>query len=123
MRSFAALGVVVIFLSACASPQLACERAARAELEALDARIAETEAAIARGYRIVPEQQGETRLSLCAWPREPVLFCTEPLQQPRSRQRERVDPVTEQRVLEVLREERNRLVMATADRLSACRVP
>lgn len=95
MRTIGAVAALGLLLTACASPQERCERAATAELRALDAQIAETEDALARGYRTLPAQDGVTRLRLCAWPREPVLFCTERVQTPRAQRREAIDHTQE----------------------------
>ena len=121
LRSIAAIAALGLLLAACASPQQGCERAASAELRALDAQIAETEEALARGYRIRPAQEGITRLRLCAWPREPVLFCTERVQSPQSQRREAIDRAQETARLQELRDQRAAIVARTADRIAACR--
>ncbi|MFN7004208.1 MAG: hypothetical protein ACK4NW_12365, partial [Roseinatronobacter sp.] len=66
----------LLLLAACASPQQSCIRAAQADLRAIDAQVAESEAALRRGYRVTQAREGSTTLNICAWPREPVLFCT-----------------------------------------------
>lgn len=121
LRSIAAIAALGLLLAACASPQQRCERAASAELRALDATIAETEEALARGYRIQPAQEGITRLRLCAWPREPVLFCTEQVQTPQAQRRAAIDRAQETARLQELRSQRAALVIQTADRIAACR--
>lgn len=110
---------LVGLLAACASPQQNCIRQAQAELRALDQQIAESEAALARGYRVTQASDGRTTLNICAWPREPVLFCT--THTPRQRAtRLAVHPGAEDARLVELRRERARLVAVTADRIAAC---
>ncbi len=107
-------------LAACATPQQACTRAAQADLVALDRDIAETEHAIARGYRMTEAVAPRTTLHLCAWPREPVLFCTRHTPGS-SAQRLAVDPKAEQARLDSLRARRGALEMRTAQAVAACR--
>jgi hypothetical protein len=118
MRLGLVLGAALV-LAGCASPRETCLRAAQAELRALDAQIAESEAALARGYRITPATEPRTTLNICAWPREPVLFCTQhsPGQ---SASRVNVLPAAEEARLAELRRERARLVVVMADRVAAC---
>lgn len=106
-------------LAACASPQQSCIRQAQAELRALDQQIAESEGALTRGYRITQATEGRTTLSICAWPREPVLFCTTHSPGQRTT-RVAVHPGAEEARLVELRRERARLVAVTADRIAAC---
>ncbi len=118
MRLILGLAALAL-LAACATPRQTCLRAAQAELQALDAQIAEVEAALARGYRITPEREPRTTLHICAWPREPVLFCTQ--HTPRERAtRVSVVPAAEEARLAELRHDRARVVAATADRAAAC---
>ena len=106
-------------IAGCASPRQACLRAAQAELQSLDTQIAEGETALARGYRVSQPTEPRTTLHICAWPREPVLFCTR--HTPGQREtRVTVFPAAEQARLTELRRERARLVAATADRIAAC---
>lgn len=98
-------------------------RAAQADLRAIDEQIADVETALEQGFRVLPAQEGVTRLRLCAWPREPVLFCTESIQRPRSESREAIDRQAEQARLQQLRRTRAELVVQTADRVAACRLP
>ena len=106
-------------LAACASPQQSCIRQARSELRALDDQIAESEEALARGYRVTQATDGRTVLNICAWPREPVLFCTTHTPGQRAT-RVSVHPGAEEARLAELRRERARLVVVTADRIAAC---
>ncbi|MDD7972552.1 hypothetical protein [Roseinatronobacter alkalisoli] len=123
MRKLILIAAIPALLAACGTPQDRCTRVAQADLRALDAQIADVETALAKGYRILPAQEGRTRLSLCAWPREPVLFCTESIQRPRSETREVIDRQAEQARLQRLRQSRAELVVRTTDRIAACRVP
>ena len=108
-----------LMLAACASPQQSCIRAAQAELRAIDAQIAESEAALQRGYRVTEATEGRTTLNICAWPREPVLFCTTHTPGQRAN-RTAVLPAAEEARLQELRRERARLVTVTADRMARC---
>ncbi|TVP73434.1 MAG: hypothetical protein EA339_03145 [Rhodobacteraceae bacterium] len=107
----------VLGLSGCAHQT--CLRAAEAELRALDAQIAESEQALARGFRVTLATEPRTVLNICAWPREPVLFCTTHTPGQRAT-RINVLPVAEEARLAELRRERARLVVVTADRVAAC---
>ena len=109
----------VALLAACATPRERCILAAEANLRAIDAQIADHETALARGYRVIPATEPRTILRICAWPREPVLFCTE--HTPGQREtRVSVDAEVEEARLAQLRKERARMVVQTADRIAAC---
>lgn len=95
-----------LVLVACARTPPGCD--ARA-LRALDAEIAATERALATGQRFEPARDGETRLRLCAWPKAPVLFCTERVQTPQSARHVPVDVASEQVRLTDLRARRGAL--------------
>lgn len=110
---------VLLVLAACASPRQACIRAAEADLRAMDAQIAESEAALRRGYRVSEATEGRTTLNICAWPREPVLFCTTHTPGTRATRTE-VLPAAEEARLTELRRERARLAAVTAERIAAC---
>jgi hypothetical protein len=117
MRLIYALSALA--LVACASPQDRCLRQAQAQLVELDAQIAESEHAIARGYRIMPATEARTTLHICAWPKEPVLFCTR--HTPAMREtRVAVDTGSEQANLDRLRAERRAIAEATAQRVASC---
>jgi len=123
MRNLILILAVPAIIAACSTPQDRCVRAAQADLRAVDEQIADVETALEKGFRILPAQEGKTRISLCAWPREPVLFCTQSIQRPRSESREAIDRHAEQARLAQLRQTRAELVIQTADRVSACRLP
>ncbi|TVR46776.1 MAG: hypothetical protein EA386_09170 [Rhodobacteraceae bacterium] len=107
-------------LAACASPEQRCVRTAQADLVELDRQIAESERTLARGYRDRPEVAGRTTLHICAWPREPVLFCTQHTpRQPATR--EAVNVPAEQARLASLRAQRDGIAAAAARAMSACR--
>lgn len=107
-------------LAACATPKDRCLRAAAADLAELDARILNAERDLARGYRIEPAQTPETTLRLCAWPKEPVLFCTETTRPARSELRVPIDPAQATRDLAALRAERSAVAIRTADEQARC---
>ena len=109
----------LLVLAACASPQQSCIRAAQTELRAIDAQIAESETALRRGYRVTQATEARTTLNICAWPREPVLFCTTHTPGQRATRTEALPAAEEARLAE-LRRERARLVAVTADRIAAC---
>lgn len=123
MRNLTLMLAIPAVIAACGTPQDRCVRAAQADLRAINEQIADVETALEKGFRILPAQDGKTRLSLCAWPREPVLFCTESIQRPRSESREAIDPNAEQARLQHLRQTREELVIQTENRVSACRLP
>ena len=110
---------LLLLIAACASPRQSCITAAEAELRAVDAQIAESEEALRRGYRVTQAREGRTTLNICAWPREPVLFCTTHTPGQRATRTE-VLPAAEHARLAELRRERARLVAVTADRIAAC---
>lgn len=123
MRNLILFAAIPALIAACGTPQDRCVRAAQADLRAIDEQIADVETALEQGFRVLPAQEGVTRLRLCAWPREPVLFCTESIQRPRSESREVIDRQAEQARLQQLRRTRAELVVQTADRVAACRLP
>ena len=115
-----ALILSVALLVACGSPEDICVRQAQTELAALDAQIAETEQTLARGYRVIPASEARTTLHICAWPKEPVLFCTR--NTPATREtRVSVDTTAEQANLDRLRAERSAIAATTAEQISRCR--
>ena len=106
-------------LGACASPQDRCLRQAQAPLVELDAQISESEQARARGYRIMPATEARTTVHICAWPKEPVLFCTR--HTPATREtRVVVEAGSEQANLDRLRAERRAVAEETAQRVASC---
>lgn len=96
------LGLCLV--AACASPQQRCVNQALSELRRLDALIAETEANLARGYRL--DRVIETRPTLAPCPPgDPFIFC--PGEVVRERDRPvAIDPLAEARKLENLRTRR-----------------
>lgn len=108
-------------LTACASPETACQRAASADLRAHDANIAAAERDLARGYQVIPEQLPETRLYLCNWPKEPVLFCTETIRKAAAEQRVPLDTASAARDLDALRAQRATLAAQAASAQAQCR--
>lgn len=121
MRLGLALAGVAI-VAACASPRESCIRQAGEEVRLLDQQIAETEAALARGYRVTEPSEARTTLHICAWPREPVLFCTRHTPGQRAT-RLNVERGAEEARLVELQRERARMVVVTADRIASCPAP
>ena len=89
--------MIPILLAACAAPPVCDGR-----LGAVMAEIADRERAVARGYRVIPAQEGKTLLRWCGLPE---LLCTEPVQQSRAARRAAVDLAVEQEALRRLRAE------------------
>jgi hypothetical protein len=89
MIARAGLVLALFGLVGCAAPDARCGKTAAA---ALDARIAQLERDIARGYRVEPAQDPETVLRLCNWPKEPVLFCTDSVRPAQSARRVAISP-------------------------------
>lgn len=112
-------GVAILVLAGCASPRQHCIQAAEADLRAIDLEIAEVELALQRGYRQMPETAPRTTLHICAWPREPVLFCTRhtPGQ---SATRVSVDVSAETARLAQLQQQRMEEATLSARRVAAC---
>ena len=116
----------LLLVSACASPRDACLRSATAELRRLDRLIAESEAALARGYRLEREPEVATGLTFCvgAGQREEgvdvgLRYCPEV----ETRYREvpaAIDPAAERRTLEALRARRAEEARRAARRAAAC---
>ena len=113
--------VLPLALMACA-PGSRCAGPERAQLRAVESQIAELERDMARGYRIEPAKSPETRLRLCAWPKEPVLFCTETIQRAQSERRVALDPVQAEAELRALQLEQSRAVARLADAQGRCAV-
>lgn len=111
--------LALLVLAACA-PDPRCGGREQTALVALDREIAALERDIARGYRIEPAQDPQTRLSICAWPREPVLFCTEPIQPARSERRIALDPTSAEAERRSLNLRRAELVAALASAQAQC---
>ena len=107
-------------LAACSTPQSPCLRNAQADLRALDQDIAETERALALGYRMTEAAEPRTTLHICAWPREPVLFCTRHTPG-ESAQRKPVERAAEEARLDKLRAQRPGVVARTEAAIAACR--
>ena len=118
MRAILILLVSATTLAACAAPQDRCVRQAQAALTTLDAQILDAEQALARGYRVTAASEARTTLHICAWPKEPVLFCTR--HTPATDEgRITVDRRSEQEKLDRLRHQR---ATFTADYPARCRV-
>lgn len=77
----------------------------------VQAEIADRDAALGRGYRVDPAQDGKTLLTFCGLPR---LVCTEHVQQPRAERRVPVDRDAELAALARLRAEADALRAAGA---------
>ena len=119
MRAILTVLVSATTLAACASPQDRCMRQAQAELYALDAQILDAEQALARGYRVTAASEARTTLHICAWPKEPVLFCTRHTPAT-SAARVAVDRDVEQENLDRLRRSRAAVAAQSIARVAQC---
>lgn len=105
-------------LNACAPSRQACLERAGAELRALDAEIAETERALAVGYRAAPRGTVTAGLALCAED-SPVTLCVSG-ERPLRERVVAVDPRTERARLATLRAERADAAAAVAAAAASC---
>lgn len=106
MRLMTALPLLVLpLLAACASEREICERRATQDLRALDALIAETQTALARGFREEREVRVVTETFLCPDRPDGGLFCDVDrlVEVPR---RVAIDPAAEERKLAGLQSRR-----------------
>jgi hypothetical protein len=107
---------LLLLLAACAEPRAACLRQASAELRALDAAIAETELALARGYRVAPGSTVTAGLAFCA-ENSPLTLCLSG-ERPISERHIAIDPAEERARLRAL-QARRPAVAAEAERAAA----
>lgn len=113
-------------LVACASPREACLRSAFSEVATLDRLIAESEANLARGYRIEPEPYVTTGIDFCIGRgvydtgfNVGLSYCN--TADTRYREREvAIDPVAERRTLADLRRKRSEAALVAETRVAAC---
>jgi hypothetical protein len=117
-----ALLLAPLVLMACADPATRCSRQANADLIAIDAQIVQMERDVARGYRFEPEQEPETIVKICNWPKDPVLFCAEQVRPARSARRVTITPEQGERDLAALRAERALAAPKAAQALAQCSV-
>lgn len=113
--------VLPLALMACA-PSMRCAGPELTQLRAVESQIAMLERDMARGYRIEPAKNPETKLRLCAWPKEPVLFCTETVQRAQSERRVALDAVQAEAELRALRLKQAQAVARLADAQGRCAV-
>ena len=117
MRRTLALPLLLL-LAACAEPRAACLRQANAELRALDAAIAETELALARGYRVTPGSTVTAGLAICAED-SPLTVCLSG-ERPVSERRIAIDRATERARLRALKARRPTVAEAAEQAAAAC---
>ena len=120
-RAAAALTLAALAaLAACGpTPREACIARATAELETLDALIAETEANLLRGYALEPEARGGTGLRICAGGGGPLSVCAERSGEGSARP-VAIDPVAERLKLSNLRNRREGLAVLAAREIADC---
>lgn len=119
LRGRVALGLVLP-LAACSVPVDACQRKAQSDLLALDRQIDNLTHDIMRGHSVSPAQLPETRLRLCAWPKEPVLFCTETIQKAEAEKYVLIDAAATARDVSALHAERAALAQRIASGQGTC---
>ncbi len=112
---------MILGLAACADPRTACLDRAAEPLRSLDAEIAETETALALGYRIADGSRITAGMRLCA-DNSPVTFCVSG-QRPISERRIAIDRASERARLEALIARRPAVAAAAARAVDACPAP
>ena len=111
--------IAFVMLAACASQEDRCIKAAQADLTALDARIAQLETDIARGFRTAPNQTTVgVGVRVCSGDNVRICVGGNRETPPRT---VAVDREAEQRVLESLLVQRAEVQLRTASAISACR--
>ncbi len=121
--------LTLVVLTACASPRQACLRSAFSELATLDRLIGESEANLARGYRIEREPVVTTGLDFCigngiyrTGANVGLRYCN--TVETRYREVEvAIDPAAERRTLAQLREKRSAAARQAENRATACPPP
>lgn len=109
---------LVLLLAACAETRGACLSRAGAELRALDAAIADTDLALARGYRVAPGSTFTAGLAICAED-SPLTLCLSG-ERPISERRVAIDPVGERARLRSLQARRPAVAAAAERAAAAC---
>lgn len=109
---------VVLLVAACAETRGACLSRAGSELRALDAAIAETEVALARGYRVAPGSTVTAGLAICAED-SPLTLCLSG-ERPISERRVAIDPAEERARLRSFRSRRPAVAEAAERAAAAC---
>lgn len=121
--------LALVLLTACATPRQACLRSAFSELTTLDRLISESEANLARGYRIEREPVVTTGLDFCigngiyrTGSNVGLRYCN--TVETRYREVEvAIDPAAERRTLAQLREKRAAAARRAENQASACPPP
>lgn len=120
-RTLAIACLVSIGLAGCATPYQRCLAPALAEIRTVDRLIAETEANIARGYRLVPEQQWRPTFGWCGGSLNGGDFCW--VDQPYTVLRpQAIDRNVERGTLASLKERREELNVIARQQQAACAV-
>lgn len=110
--------VLLLLLAACGDPRTGCLNRADAPLRALDAEIAETELALARGYRLAPGARITTGLAVCASD-SPLTFCLSG-ERPLTERRIAIDRASERARLRALERQRPALAAQAARAAAVC---
>ena len=115
-----ALFACLLFLAACgAGAYEDCVATARAELDTLDALIAETEANLLRGYAREPDPAQAEGFRLCAGGEGPLSLCAERRRAGETRP-VAIDPLSERMKLANLQERRAGLVELARRETAQC---
>lgn len=112
--------ILMLLLSACAESRQACLRRAEADLRALDAQIADTETALALGYRT---EESRVHVGLAACNENSSLTVCLGGSGPIYQRREIIDPEAERRHLAVLQARRPQVAAQAEARAAACPAP
>jgi hypothetical protein len=120
MRRAAVLAcLAALGLAGCASPYQRCVAPALDEIRTVDRLIAETEANIARGYRLQPEQRWRPTFTFCTGSRNDFDVCW--VDQPYTVTRPvAIDRSVERGTLASLQERRGELLVAARRQQAAC---
>lgn len=111
----------LLLLAACAETRAACLARAGADLRALDADIAETEAALALGYRQTPRGAVSVGAALCTRD-SPLTLCVS-AERPLAARHSAIDPEAERARLRALGSHRPAVAAAAGRAAEACPSP
>lgn len=110
----------VLALGACANPHSQCVKRANATLEGLDKDIADTELALARGYRVEEKSRTTAGIALCTSNKIRACISTE---RPISERRIPIDPATERAKLNTLKARRPIVARQAEQASQTCPAP
>jgi len=118
-RAIVTIGLVGL-LAGCADPRRQCARDVTAELQALDAQIATSQAALSTGTRTELRRPAVTvGVAVCSRPARNVGICADTTRPPQ-RVQVAVDPAVEARTLSALRARRAELLVNRDRDIALC---